>query len=304
MFLFIYLGYSFTQTLVTETTTTGTLNLIQPSGAFGPDYTTLDISFIQESASRTHIKINPTGTKPWEVPETLIPRPGGQYSKKNADSMVQYLSSGPTEPLEFVISRQNNGVSTGELIFIFTKMLVFQDQYIQFVLGTPTDTVATFGIGESTRLTQHLQVNTTYTLWNSDYLAAFQNSSLYGSHPFFIQISNTGKAHGVLLLNSNAMDVSVSYSSTQGGTLGYQVTGGLIDLYIFSGPTPSDVIYQYLEVIGKPVMMPYWSLGFHNCRYNINNYYHFIIILFFINIIININILDMVIQVLHMFKML
>ena len=261
------IGYSFTKTETTDTTIKGSLSLLQPSGAFGPDFTTLDLTIIQETASRTHIKINPTGTNRWEVPETVLPRPGGQYLRSEADSQVIFLTKTPTDPLEFVISRQNNGVATGELIFVFTKMLVFQDQYIQFVLGTPTNTVASYGLGESTRLAQHLEVNTTYTLWNSDFLAAFQNSSLYGSHPFFIQIATDGKAHGVMLLNSNGMDISVAYSSSQGQAFGYQITGGLIDLYIFSGPTPTDVIYQYLEVIGKPAMMPYWSLGFHNCRF-------------------------------------
>ena len=95
--------------------------------------------------------------------------------------------------------------------------------------------------------------------------------SLYGSHPFFIQIASDGKAHGVMLMNSNSMDVTLSNSDTQGETIGIQATGGIIDLYIFAGPTPSAVIAQYLEVIGRPAMVPYWSLGFHNCRWGYPN---------------------------------
>lgn len=173
----------------------------------------------------------------------------------------------PNQPMELLISRQVDGKPTGELIFIFSKMLVFQDQYIQFVLGSAQNIVASYGLGESTRVTQHLQDDVTYTLWNTDFLAAFQNSSLYGSHPFMIQIASDGKAHGLFFLNSNAMDISLANSDTQGQSIGFQVTGGLIDLYVFSGPTPTDVVSQYLEVIGRPAMMPYWSLGFHNCRY-------------------------------------
>uniref|UniRef100_A0A8C4EDJ5 Glucosidase, alpha; acid (Pompe disease, glycogen storage disease type II) n=1 Tax=Dicentrarchus labrax TaxID=13489 RepID=A0A8C4EDJ5_DICLA len=43
--------------------------------------------------------------------------------------------------------------------------------------------------------------------------------------------------------------------------------GGILDLYVFLGPDPESVIRQYLQVIGYPMMPPYWSLGFHLCRW-------------------------------------
>jgi hypothetical protein len=39
--------------------------------------------------------------------------------------------------------------------------------------------------------------------------------------------------------------------------------GGLIDLYLFLGPTPEAVIRQYHEVVGATAMQPYWALGAH-----------------------------------------
>ena len=61
------------------------------------------------------------------------------------------------------------------------SMLVYQDQYIQFVLQAPEGTLATYGFGESTRAKQALQYNASYTLWNTDTAAAGFDIDLYGS---------------------------------------------------------------------------------------------------------------------------
>jgi len=47
----------------------------------------------------------------------------------------------------------------------------------------------------------------------------------------------------------------------------YRTIGGVLDMYVFLGPKPDDVIQQYTAVIGLPLMPSYWSLGFHLCRY-------------------------------------
>lgn len=47
----------------------------------------------------------------------------------------------------------------------------------------------------------------------------------------------------------------------------FRAIGGIFDIYFFLGPTPADVIKQYSEIVGKPFLPPYWSLGFHLCRY-------------------------------------
>lgn len=78
-----------------------------------------------------------------------------------------------------------------------------------------------------------------------------------------------GNAHGVYLHNSNAMDVTITEQPSS--TLQYKVIGGVIDLYIFVGPTPQDVVQQYQQLVGNPYFPPAWGLGFHQCRYGYKN---------------------------------
>lgn len=90
--------------------------------------------------------------------------------------------------------------------------------------------------------------------------------NLYGTHPFYLQASANSQAHGVFLLNSNAMSIRTEYKSSD-KYLQYQTIGGVLDFYFLLGPSSENVLQQYHSLIGKPYFPPMWSFGFHQCRY-------------------------------------
>ncbi|CAG2059891.1 unnamed protein product [Timema podura] len=137
---------------------------------------------------------------------------------------------------------------------------VFADQFLQLSALLPSQFI--YGLGEhrsSLKLSTSWQI---FTMMNHDQVPS-ENTNLYGSHPFYLVMEKSGNSHGVFLLNSNAMDVILQPTPA----ITFRTIGGILDLYFFLGPTPSDVVTQYTDVIGKPFMPPFWGLGFHLCRY-------------------------------------
>ena len=62
--------------------------------------------------------------------------------------------------------------------------------------------------------------------------------NLYGAFPYYVQMVN-GLAHGVLMYNSNGMDVALTSSD-----ITFKMIGGVVDLYVFAGTSPRDVVAQ------------------------------------------------------------
>ena len=250
-------GYSLTDMKSSASGYTGKLSLLGGKGTstYGPDLSELNLLILYETASTFRMRITDASETRWEVPQSVFARPLPQQQQKTSE--LQYEFSFTSSPFSFKVTRKSDGAT----IFNMDKPFVYKDQYIELSTSISSSD-KTFGIGESTRLEQALKPGSTFTLWAADIAAASLYSNLYGSFPYYMQLSPSGAAHGAMLLNSNGMDVMLASTS-----LTFRTTGGIIDLYVFSGSTPDDVTMQYTSVVGHPTMMPYWSLGFHNCKY-------------------------------------
>ncbi|XP_037294752.1 lysosomal alpha-glucosidase-like isoform X3 [Manduca sexta] len=227
----------------------------RPSG-YPDDFETVRMDFKYLSDDVLGVKIYDPENKRFEPPYpeiSLVSKPLGtmKYRVQIEGSLVG-----------FKVIRNSDNVT------IFNTQdvggLILSNKMLQISAVLPTDRV--FGLGEKrARFMNNMNWNT-IAIFNRDRVPR-EGMNLYGSHPFYLAVEQNGNSHGALLLNSNAMDVVLQ--PTPGIT--YRTIGGVLNLFVFAGPSPKDVVSQYTELIGRPFMPPYWALGFHLCKFEYGN---------------------------------
>ncbi|KAL0046727.1 hypothetical protein WJX82_008470 [Trebouxia sp. C0006] len=210
-------------------------NLTSTQSELGPDITSLTVKADTSQSDILHITITDLHDERWHVPPSLFPESSfaaGYVSQKKPEAAAYDLSYAST-PFSFAVTRA--GVENDTAIFSTTgQRFMFKEQYIEVNSAIEANS-SLFGLEEHTASggLRLQRAGRPLAMWNHDTLSANADTNLYGSHPFVLEVRPDGSSHGILMLNSNAM----------------------------------EVLQQLTAIIGRPALPPLWSLGFHQCKW-------------------------------------
>lgn len=258
-------GYQATNVKNSSTGITADLALIgSPCNAYGVDIQNLTLEVTYQTTDRLKVKIYDTAKQQYQLPESLW---GPQANDTLTSGSPNYTFTYTTNPFTFTVARASNG----DILFdTRNQTLIFENQYIQLTSSLPHD-ANIYGLGEVVSPFRRNTTNTTQTDWAADIGDPIDQNE-YGSHPFYVEQrllnGTTPQAHGVFLLNSNGMDIVLANQTIQ-----YRAIGGIFEYYFFTGDTVQKTVQQYTDLpgVGKPNLIPYWSLGLHQCRWGYAN---------------------------------
>ncbi|EHB16913.1 Maltase-glucoamylase, intestinal [Heterocephalus glaber] len=241
----------------TSTGFTAQLKKVPSPSLFGNDVT--DVLFTAEfqTSNRFRFKITDANEIRYEVPHENI-----KPSNGTADtSGLSYHIEVTNKPFSIKVMRMSN-----KKVLLDTGIgpLQFAYQYLQLSFRLPSTYV--YGLGEHVHQQYHHNMSwKAWPIFTRDATPTAGLINLYGAHTFFLCLEDTsGFSFGVFLMNSNAMEVALQPAPA----ITYRTIGGILDFYVFLGNTPEQVVQEYLELVGRPFLPAYWSLGFQLSRRN------------------------------------
>jgi alpha-glucosidase len=155
------------------------------------------------------------------------------------------------QPLRFTFQHRNGNVWARE-----SFGAGFMGDRAAHVMAKPDDEHY-FGVGE--KATEFNRTGKTFTQWNTDVSSfRFNTDPMSKSVPFFIGLRE-GRAWGIFYDNTWRSEIDLGAQLNT--HIGFYADGGELRFYLFSGPTPADVVYKYTQLTGRSSLPPLWTLG-------------------------------------------
>lgn len=111
-----------------------------------------------------------------------------------------------------------------------------------------------------------------YRLFNVDIFEYETDSPMpmYGSIPY-MHAHRPGHSVGVFWANAADTYVDIDANESRGRKTHWMSETGVLDLFVFMGQAPSDVLSQYGHVTGMASLPQTFAIGYHQCRWNYNS---------------------------------
>ena len=236
----------------------------------------LNIRISLECDKYLHIYVTDALKKRWEQPHSI----SDSYKEKiKACSQTKSLkdfglniSEEMSEPFYFSLTNPESG----ELIFTTENAdFIYSDYFIGFAGFVTTNDI--YGFGE--RAHELKLGDGKFTMAPNDTTGIRDDLgdggwNGYGIHPLGIHKTIKRAFVGLLFNNLNTQDLFIQSGYDQWENhvlLEHRTTGGVIDYYITINDNPESAIISLHDIIGHPMLPPYWSVGYHQCRYGYHN---------------------------------
>lgn len=174
---------------------TGKLKLSTAGPYSSSDISSLLLSVWFETSERLRVTLRDANGPRWEIPAEIL-HIESRHPPKSAPVNTLYDFSYTSQPFGFAITRK----STGAVLFNTSgQPLYYSSQYLQVGTALPAD-ANVYGLGE--RIVPFKLPENDYTIWDTDW----GNPTvlpLYGHHPVYHRVEETGDAHAVVFWNSN-----------------------------------------------------------------------------------------------------
>ncbi|OQS00229.1 lysosomal alpha-glucosidase, partial [Thraustotheca clavata] len=263
-----FTGYTLEPTSWVESSEGIQARLLLPNnlrGPFGNDIRELQLN-VFTFEDQVRVRITDPAFPRYEVP-TKLHLPAASTNRSYDVHMT-------ASPFGIAITRK----ATGETLFNSTPTdelngLIFENQFIEISTSTASK-VNFYGLGEHVGTFLAPTDGDHFTMWARDQVAnslhthtRLGSDNVYGIHPFYVRREASKMTHGVFFLSSNAIE-----AIAQNQSLTFRTVGGVLDFFVFLGPQPKQVVEQYTALVGRPALPPYWTMGYHLCRWqNLKN---------------------------------
>jgi len=206
--------------------------------------------------------------KYWKVPDVLEPNIREQlYSKITLDAYgltIPQVNSGFGFNIIPDSKKPNEKIISMESGFITDKK-----KFMEFTMRIYGNRV--YGLGE--RITEFEIKDGWYTMFGKGVASPIETrkrpgNNMYGSYPFVLfQLTKETDFGAIFILTSSPIDTRVEHTATKNVLLTFVLTTPVLELFVIQRSTPENIVRQYHSLIGKPVLVPYWAFGYHQCRW-------------------------------------